>query len=152
MSKDNRSSSSLKALVLSLASIGVVVAATSVLTGITQAQTAPPEKHRGLGVVSLGVVSEKSMQKQLGLDGHVLQLRKISIAPGGAIAKHAHDTRPGLVYTTEGTWIEGRAGGERAYPAGESDALVEDAETVHWFFNRGSTPATAIVCDIVPSS
>ncbi|MDX1430897.1 MAG: cupin domain-containing protein [Gammaproteobacteria bacterium] len=156
MSIENHSRSKPRSVAISLTAaatvLATVLAVGVVTTRLSQAESKPPEKHRGLGVVSLGVVSEKSMQKQLGLEGHVLQLRKISIAPGGAIAKHGHGSRPGLVYTTEGTWIEGRPGGERAYPAGVDEALVEDAETVHWFYNRGSTPATALVCDIVPAS
>ena len=32
------------------------------------------------------------------------------------------------------------------------DAVIEDENTVHWFYNRGSEPATAIVCDIKPAS
>lgn len=120
-------------------------------TAIGQARTAPPTEHRGVGVDRLGVVSEQSMHRQIGLRGYILQLRRITIEPDGAIARHDHAGRPGLVWTVEGTWIEGRADRERAWPAGGSKALVENADTVHWIYNRGSAPATAIVCDVVPA-
>jgi quercetin dioxygenase-like cupin family protein len=114
---------------------------------------APPAKHKGVSVKSLGVVSEASMSRQLGLKGHIMQLREITLEPGGAIAKHSHATRPGVVYTASGSWVEGRANGEIQYPAGKDkgSTLVEDADTTHWFFNDGSTPAKVLVCDIVPA-
>jgi len=116
----------------------------------TLAEMAAPTEHKGLEVAALGVVPAASMEKQLGLAGHRLQLREITIMPGGQIAKHGHETRPGLVWMVSGTWTEGRPGGEKAYDAAEPEALVEDENTVHWFWNRGAEPATALVCDIVP--
>jgi quercetin dioxygenase-like cupin family protein len=80
-----------------------------------------------------------------------LQLREITILPGGQIAKHSHETRPGLVKVIDGAWIEGRADGERTYSSADAEGILEDRETVHWFWNRGETPGTAIVCDIVPA-
>jgi quercetin dioxygenase-like cupin family protein len=100
------------------------------------AQESYPTDHKGIGVAKIGVVPEESMIRQTGLEGYFLQLRLATLEPGGQIARHKHDTRPGLVYTLEGSWIEGRPEGEREYPAGEGIALVEDADTDHWFYNR----------------
>lgn len=116
------------------------------------AQMAVPTEHKGLKVEALGLVSEESMKAQIGLSGYKLQLREITIEPGGQIAKHSHETRPGLVKVISGTWTEGRPGGEADYAASEPVGIVEDRETVHWFWNRGAEPASAIVCDIVPAS
>lgn len=113
------------------------------------AEIAAPSEHKGLTVEALGLISEESLQKQIGLSGYKLQLREIAIAPGGQIAKHSHATRPGLVKVISGTWTEGRPGGERDFAAAEPAGILEDSETVHWFWNRGSEPASAIVCDIV---
>ena len=99
----------------------------------------------------VGVISAESMQTQLGLAGHKLQLREITIAPGGQIAKHSHATRPGLVKVISGTWTEGRPSGEQDFTGADPVAILEDSETVHWFWNRGAEPAAAFVCDIVPA-
>lgn len=123
-----------------------------VIGGHGLAQGTPPTEHKGLKVEKLGVVSEDSMQAQVGLDGHILLLRAITIEPGGQIAKHSHEKVPGLVKVIGGEWIEGRETGETAYDAESADALVEDKDTTHWFYNRGSEPATAIVCDIKPAA
>ena len=118
----------------------------------TLAQMAAPTEHKGLKVEALGVIPEDSMEAQIGLAGYKLQLREITIEPGGQIAKHSHEGRPGLVKVIDGTWTEGRPSGEMSFAADEAKGILEDRETVHWFWNRGETPATAIVCDIVPSS
>jgi quercetin dioxygenase-like cupin family protein len=122
--------------------------------GIVQiaASAMPPTEHVGLTALTLGVVPAESMQATIGLEGHVLQLRAITIAPGGQIAAHPHTTRPGLVKVVAGEWVEGRPEGETTYDANGSEGIVEDEHTTHWFFNRGTTPATALVCDIVPAS
>ena len=116
------------------------------------AQIEPPTEHKGVSVVSLGVLPEASLQAQVGLDGYVLQMREITLAPGGQIARHSHAGRPGLVWTLSGSWIEGRPNGEREYPAGEKIAILEDEATDHWFWNRADEPATVVVCDMVPPS
>ncbi len=115
------------------------------------AQEAAPTEHKGLSVKTLGTMPAESVRETTGLDGHILLLREITIAPGGHIAKHSHAKIPGIVHMVSGEWIEGREGGERSLTA-DSPALLEDENTVHWFFNRGTEPATAIVCDIKPAS
>lgn len=112
----------------------------------------PPSEHKGLTVESLGDIPESSMQTTIGLTGKKLQLRAITIDPGGQIAKHSHETRPGLVKVISGEWVEGRPEGETAFGAESAEGIIEDEDTVHWFFNRGDEPATAIVCDIVDAS
>jgi len=129
--------------------LGVVIGAGS-KQSLAGAQ--PPTAHKGLAVKGTGFISESSMKKQLGLSGYRMQLRAITIAPGGQIAKHSHAGRPGLVKVISGTWTEGRPNGERDFSADTKEAILEDADTVHWFWNRGSEPATALVCDIVPAT
>jgi quercetin dioxygenase-like cupin family protein len=116
------------------------------LVSYSWAAMVPPTEHRGLEVEKLGFVPEDSMSAQVGLKGHILLLRKITINAGGQIAKHSAATTPGVVYVESGTWTEGRDSGETHYSAG--DTFVEDKDTVHWFYNRGDKPATAYVCDI----
>lgn len=127
-----------------------VLFACGALTGHAIANAVAPTEHRGLQVEKLGYVPEDSMSAQVGLAGHILLLRKITINPGGQIAKHSAAKTPGVVYVASGTWTEGRENGETEHSAG--DTFVEDKDTVHWFYNRGKEPATAYVCDIKPAS
>jgi quercetin dioxygenase-like cupin family protein len=120
------------------------------IAGQVLAQGAPPTEHKGLSVETLGFVPAESMSAQVGLDGRILLLRRITINPGGQIAKHSAESTPGVVYMESGTWTEGRASGETEHSAG--DTFIEDKDTVHWFYNRGEEPAAALVCDIKPAS
>lgn len=115
------------------------------------AEMAAPTEHKGVDIMPIGVIGEASITAQIGLTGYILQLREITIEPGGQIAQHSHANRPGVVKVLSGTWLEGRASGETPYGP-DSGGLLEDENTVHWFFNTGDTPATAIVCDIVPAN
>ena len=114
------------------------------------AQSEAPTEHKGLEVETLGSVPAESMAAQVGLDDHILLLRRITINPGGQIAKHSAAFTPGVVYMESGTWTEGRDSGETEHSAG--DTFIEDKDTVHWFYNKGTEPAAAIVCDIKPAS
>jgi quercetin dioxygenase-like cupin family protein len=116
------------------------------------AQAVPPTEHKGLKVETLGTIPEESMKATVGLEGHILLLRAITIEPGGQIAKHSHEKVPGLVKVIDGAWVEGQESGETTFETNTQKAITEDETIVHWFYNRGSKPATAIVCDIKPAS
>ena len=124
-----------------------VIAGAGVLVGyqMAQAQRAAPTEHKGVGVESLGVIPEFSLQSQIGLSGYKMQLREIVLEPGGQIARHDHYKRPGLVLTLEGSWVEGRPDGEKEYPSTLKQAILEDLTTEHWFFNDGDVPARVVV-------
>ena len=61
-------------------------------------------------------------------------------------------TRSGIVKVINGEWIEGRESGEMVYDVDTPEALIEDENTTHWFFNCDDEPGTALLCDIVPAS
>jgi quercetin dioxygenase-like cupin family protein len=140
-------------------SISKVIAASAlsiVMAGLfayqsVQAQRQPPSEHKGVKVKNLGAISGDSMSAQVGLQGYKMQLREITLAPGGQIARHDHYKRPGLVWTLSGSWTEGRPEGEKDYPETLDEAILEDASTEHWFWNDGTEPVRVVVCDIVPA-
>jgi quercetin dioxygenase-like cupin family protein len=115
------------------------------------AQMKGPSEHKGISVTNLGTISEESLTAQLGIEGFVLRMRAATIGPGGHIKEHSHATSPGLVKMVSGTWIEGKPDGEVTWNAGEDVAMLENKDTVHWVYNRGDTPATAILCGIQPT-
>ncbi len=135
---------------LAAISLSIIMAALFSYQAV-QAQREVPTEHKGVKVKNLGIVSESSMVTQIGLRGYKMQLREITLAPGGQIARHDHFKRPGLVWSLSGSWIEGRPGSEKAYPAGLDEAIVEDADTEHWFWNDNAEPARVVVCDLVPA-
>lgn len=115
----------------------------------TLAEEGFPTEHEGLQVEQLAVLPAESMARQLGLKDRILLARRITIMPGGQIARHSHENVPGIVFMESGTWTEGSGNGEILRSAGET--FIEDADTVHWFYNRGDVPASALVFDIKPA-
>ena len=79
-------------------------------------------------------------------DGYRLRLRKVTFQPGGAIMRHAHDKRPGMVYVLEGEVTEFHSDVSRVVKAGES--LLEAVDTDHWVENLSDAPAVLLVIDI----
>ena len=86
---------------IGLISIGLIC---GILGSYGWAAMSPPTEHKGLEVEQLGFVPGESVSAQVGLTGYKLLLRKISIMPGGQIAKHSHATSPGVVYIDSGAW------------------------------------------------
>ena len=81
----------------------------------------------------------------------VLRGREIDIEPGGRVAVHRHDGRPGLAYIVSGQLTEHRVGVDKAVVKKAGDAVWERTGTLHWWENEGDTVARVIVVDIVPS-
>ena len=133
------------------ATVAIMAAGLGLVAGVGLAKMSGPSEHKGLTVEALGKIGEEMISRQTGLDGYMMQLREITIAPGGQIAQHSHETRPGLVKVVSGEWVEGTPDGESTYAADGLDGILEDGDTTHWFYNRGDTPATAIVCDLNPT-
>ena len=132
---------------LAVLSLGVVIGFAH-----GQPKRQPPAEHQGVSVVPLGELKESSLRMQLGLDGYVMKMREITVEPGGAIKEHSHESRPGIVQTIAGSWIEVRGEKEVEYPASKKTALVEDENTVHWLYNEGTEPAVAIVCGLAKTN
>ena len=86
------------------------------------------------------------------LQGRELRLRELTIAPGGSITLHRHDQRPGVAYILKGQMTEWRGPGFTPRVIGPGEAVFEATGVSHWWRNEGTTPARALVVDIVPAS
>ena len=84
-------------------------------------------------------------------EARVLRGREIDIAPGGRVAVHRHDGRPGLAYIVSGQLTEHRVGVDKPVVKKAGDAVWERTGTLHWWENEGDTVARVIVVDIFPS-
>ena len=83
-------------------------------------------------------------------DQRVLRGREIDIEPGGRVAVHRHDGRPGIAYIVSGEMTEHRVGLDGPVVRKAGDAVWEQTGTVHWWENEGDTVARVIVIDLVP--
>jgi quercetin dioxygenase-like cupin family protein len=123
-----------------------------------QPAVVPQHEHQQHGqqvTVTEGVLAVKRLGGQpLGQDfpalrGRELRVRELTIAPGGSIALHRHDQRPGVAYVLEGQMTEHRGPGFAPQVIGPGEAAFEGSGVSHWWRNEGSTPARALVIDIV---
>ena len=111
-----------------------------------------PADLKGVTVSELGTVTEESLKTQLGIEGFVLRMREVTIQPDGHIGIHDHGSRPGVVRVVKGSWVEVTPEGKWTYEANKRVGMLETHDTKHWLINKGTEPATAIVCGIQPSN
>ena len=97
--------------------LGLAAGAIAVFAGPVLATIAGPKEHAGLSVEMLAELSAETMQATIGLEGYTMRMRAIEIAPGGQIAEHGHEDRPGIVTVIEGAWVEGQPDGENTFQA-----------------------------------
>ena len=142
-------------------------AISSVASALAHPVAVVPEAERlkspSAGVVdaptsNAGVLAVRSLGSQpLGgdfsaLKGRVLRLREITIAPGGHIGLHRHDSRPGVAYLLEGSLTERRGASYSPVVLKTGEAAFETTGVTHWWRNETSQPARALVVDIVEES
>lgn len=109
-----------------------------------------PTAQAGVAVRRLG--GQPLDQDFHALQGRELRLRELIIAPGGSITLHRHDQRPGVATILEGRMTEWRGPGFTPRVIGPGEAVFEATGVSHWWRNEGTTPARALVVDIVPVS
>ena len=88
------------------------------------------------------------------LQGRMLRTRRITIAPGGSVAWHQHQQRPGVAYLINGSLIEIRddGTGPLAIQRRAGEAVFESTGVLHGWRNESDHPATAVVIDLVPQT
>ena len=86
------------------------------------------------------------------MKGRMLRTRRITIAPGGSVAWHQHEQRPGVAYVIEGSLIEVRDDGSgiQSIQRRAGDAVFESTDVLHGWRNDSDQAATAVVIDLVP--
>lgn len=84
------------------------------------------------------------------LEGRMLRAREITILPGGVVAVHQHESRPGVAYVLEGELIEHRSDEAAPLVRRPGDVSLEKAGVIHWWENVSTGKARVLVVDIVP--
>lgn len=111
---------------------------------------AGPTANRGIESVKL--LGTVPLAKELdGAGNRILRARELVIAPGGVVAVHQHDQRPGVAYVVEGEMTEFRGDGGTPIVHRPGSAAFEWTGVTHWWENRGAGKARAVVVDIVPA-
>ncbi len=83
-------------------------------------------------------------------EDRMIRTRELELEPGGVVAVHRHDERPGVAYIISGEVTEHRSGAAGPVVKRAGDVALEQNGTVHWWENEGDTVAKVVVVDIVP--
>lgn len=106
-----------------------------------------PTENRAIApIVTLGAVDLGS--EFPGLAGRQLRAREITVLPGGVVAVHQHNGRPGLAYILEGTIIEHRNDHPDPIVRTVGAVAFEKTGVTHWWENVSTAPVRALVVDV----
>jgi quercetin dioxygenase-like cupin family protein len=108
-----------------------------------------PTETKGVGVSK--VLGMMPMDDEFpGMAGRMMRARELTLLPGGVVAVHQHNQRPGIAYLVEGTAVEHRSDRDAPIVHKAGDAAFEPSGTVHWWIKESDEPAKVVVVDIVP--
>lgn len=109
-----------------------------------------PTENKGVrSVMSLGAVALEHEFE--GIGDYVLRAREITVDPGGVVAVHQHEKRPGLAYILEGEIVEHRSDASEPIARKTGAVAFEKTGVTHWWENQTNSPVRALVVDIVPT-
>ncbi len=107
-------------------------------------QQAAPTENKG---ITVKVLTALDLGPEIeGMGGRQLRMRMVTIDPGGVLGIHSHKDRPSTEFMLQGSIIEHRGGVAKEYRPG--DTFSGDKDTMHWFENKGTTPAVVIAVDV----
>ncbi|MFT5135681.1 MAG: quercetin dioxygenase-like cupin family protein [Arenicella sp.] len=86
------------------------------------------------------------------MQAYSLRSRRITVAPGGVIAVHQHQSRPGILYMLEGEMTEHRNDSDTPLTRKQSDVSAEVDGLIHWWVNNSENEAVVYVVDIVATA
>ena len=102
------------------------------------------------GIKSVAKLGELDLQKEFPAIGErKMRAREITIEPGGIVAVHQHEQRPGVAYIIEGEIYEHRSDSEQPLLRKSGDTSFEYSGVIHWWENRSDKIVRALIVDII---
>jgi quercetin dioxygenase-like cupin family protein len=91
------------------------------------------------------------LSENYGIAGRLLRLRRITVAPGGAIPWHEHRERPGVVTILSGEMMEYRSTCRTPIVHRAGDSVAENGPFFHQWRNDGNASAVILTADLPPA-
>lgn len=102
------------------------------------------------GIESVVLLGNIELEKDFpSLTGKHLRARELTIAPGGVVAVHQHESRPGVAYILEGEIIEHRNDHPDPIVRRQGAVAFEQSGVAHWWENKSDSIVRALVVDIL---
>lgn len=107
-----------------------------------------PTENKGIeAVIQLG---ETDLSADFpAMEGRALRAREIHLAPGGVVAAHTHELRPGVAYILTGEVLEHREGEPEPILRKAGDVAFEYSGVSHWWQNISDETVRAFVVDVI---
>ena len=104
------------------------------------------------GIESINKLGSVDLSREFpGIGQRELRARELTIAPGGVVAVHQHEQRPGLAYILEGEITEHRSDQTAPVLRKAGDVAFENSGITHWWENTSNAVVRALVVDIILS-
>ncbi len=109
-----------------------------------------PGPTKSSGVESVNLLGAIALQNDFpSLKGRQLRARELVIDPGGVVAVHEHESRPGVAYILEGEIVEHRNDQPAPILRQKGAVAFEQSGVTHWWENKSDAVVRALVVDIV---
>jgi len=105
-----------------------------------------PKETKGISGRLLGSVDLAG--QGIDVEKQILRAREFQVEPGGVIAVHRHDKRPGVLYILEGEFTEYVLGKEPAVRKA-GDSAFERTGVIHYWKNNSKANVKAIMVDMI---
>jgi len=112
---------------------------------VVSAQQAPPTK--GKGQSSRTLVTHDVSPQMPEFQGYYLEMKLLTIEPGGNGRLHSHKDRPVVHYVLQGTFSSCDPDG-KCTELQEGQAWAEGKDITHWPANRGTKPLKWLAVEI----
>ena len=113
-----------------------------------QLQAQGPTQNKGIKTVT--PLGELALEKEFPtMNDRHLRARELTIEPGGIVAVHQHDQRPGLAYILEGEIYEHRSDSNEPILRQKGAVSFEYSGVIHWWENKSDKEVKALVVDII---
>ncbi|MCB1443514.1 MAG: cupin domain-containing protein [Methyloceanibacter sp.] len=141
--------------VLSGTILGASLFAGNASAGECPADQTKADAREPVGVSAVGetdtVIATIDVEKEQGVDGRVLRMRRLEIEPGGVVPWHSHAERPAIIYIISGTVEEYASNCAVPIVHKAGDVTAESKDISHWWKNTGEEPVVLISADLPKS-
>ena len=109
-----------------------------------------PSDAPASGVTDTVLSSIDLAKEPVAVDGRMLRLRRLTVAPGGVVPYHSHGNRPAIIHVVSGTITEYASTGAVPFVHKAGESVAELNKTSHWWRNTGKVPVVLLASDFFP--
>ena len=115
-----------------------------VMTDATRPNATPANGVTDTVLAAIDLAKEPSK-----IDGRMLRMRRLTIAPGGVVPWHSHGDRPAIIYVVTGEVTEYASNCAVPIVHKSGEVARETHVTAHWWKNTGKETPVLLSADLL---